>query len=123
MPTYTTTDIRNVALVGHGGSGKTSLVEAILKEAGAIGAIGLVEKTNTISDFTDEEKEHGHSLFNTVLHCDYDGKHINLIDTPGASDFASQALAALVAVETVAVVINAAAGVESRPLRRSTGVS
>ena len=113
MPTYTTTDIRNVALVGHGGSGKTSLVEAILKEAGAIGAIGLVEKTNTISDFTDEEKEHGHSLFNTVLHCDYDGKHINLIDTPGASDFASQALAALGAVETVAVVINAAAGVES----------
>ena len=113
MPTYTTTDIRNIAIVGHGGSGKTSLIEAILKETGAISNIGLVEKANTASDFTDEEKDHGHSLFNTVLHCDYNGKHINLIDTPGASDFASQSLAALWAVETVVVVINASAGIES----------
>lgn len=113
MPTYTTKDIRNIAIVGHGGSGKTSLVEAILKETGAIGNIGLVEKANTASDFTDEEQDHGHSLFNTVLHCDYNGKHINLIDTPGASDFAIQSLAALWAVETAAVVINASAGIES----------
>ncbi len=113
MPTYTTKDIRNIAIVGHGGSGKTSLIEAILKETGAIGNIGLVEKANTVSDFTDEEQDHGHSLFNTVLHCDYNGKHINLIDTPGASDFAIQSLAALWAAETAAVVINASAGIES----------
>ena len=112
MPTTITNDIRNVAILGHGGSGKTSLVEALLKEAGAIGAIGLVEKGNTVSDYTDEEKEHGHSLFNSITYCEYHNKHINLIDTPGASDFASISLAALPAVETAAIVVNASAGVE-----------
>ncbi len=113
MATHTTKQMRNIALVGHGGSGKTSLAEAILKAAGAIGAVGLVESGNTVSDFTDEEKHRGHSLFNTVLACEHQSTHINLIDTPGGSDFAMGALAALPAVETAAIVINASTGIES----------
>jgi len=111
--TYTTTDIRNIALVGHAGAGKTTLAEALLYRAGVIGKMGAVEKGDTVCDFTDEEKEHGHSLISAVAHIDHNGKHINLIDTPGMPDFMGQALASLPAVETVAVVINAAAGIES----------
>jgi elongation factor G len=109
---HTTEQIRNIALVGHAGAGKTSLVEALLKQAGQIGAVGMVEKGTTVADHTDEEKEQGHSLFSSVLHCDHEGTRINLIDTPGAPDFIAQAIAALPAVETVAVVINAQAGIE-----------
>ena len=117
MGSYRTADIRNVALVGHAGSGKTSLTEAILVKAGAVHSVGLVEKGTTASDFTDEEKHHGHSLYNSILHTDYKGKHINLIDTPGYPDFMGQTLCALPAVETVAIVVNAAAGVESMTRR------
>ncbi len=112
MSSYATADIRNIALVGAGGSGKTGLAEALLYKAGCIHSIGQVEKGTTTSDFTDEEKHHGHSLFNAVMHADYQGKHINLIDTPGYADFIGQALCALPAVETTALVINAAAGIE-----------
>ncbi len=112
MPSYTTADIRNIALVGHAGSGKTSLTEAILQHAGAIHQRGLVEKGTTVSDYTDEEKAHGHSIFATITHCDYQGKHINLVDTPGYADFVGQAIECFPAVETVAVVISAAAGLE-----------
>jgi elongation factor G len=117
MPTYSTADIRNIALVGHGGAGKTTLAEALLKAAGAIGKAGSVEAGDTVSDFTDEEKHHGHSLFNAVMHCDYQGKHINLIDTPGYPEFAGQAYGALPPVETVAVVINAGVGIEPNARR------
>ena len=113
MPDYTTQDIRNIALVGPSGCGKTSLAEALLHAAGNIGSLGSVENGNTVSDFTDEEKQHGHSLFNSLLHIDHQSTRINLIDTPGAPDFIGQSLTALPAVETVAVVIDAAVGVES----------
>ena len=112
MPNYTTSDIRNIALVGHAGSGKTSLLEAILQQAGAIHHRGLVDKGTTASDYTDEEKHHGHSIFAGITHCDYQNCHINLIDTPGYADFAGAAVSALAAVETAAVVINASAGIE-----------
>ena len=113
MPSYTTADIRNIALVGHGGSGKTSLAEALLFKAGAIHHVGQVEKKNTVCDYMDEEKAHCHSLHNAIVHADYQSKHINLIDTPGYPDFVGQSLCALPAVETIAVVINASAGIES----------
>ena len=112
MPTYTTRDIRNIALVGHAGCGKTSLVEALLHAAGMIGHIGKVQSGDTVSDFTEEEKRQGHSLCNGIVHLDYAGKHINLVDTPGSPDFVGQALTALPAVETVAVVIDVNTGVE-----------
>ncbi len=112
MPSYTTADIRNVALVGHAGAGKTSLVEALLREAGVIHHTGLVEKGDTVSDFTDDEKQHKHSLYNGIVHADYQGKHINLIDTPGYPEFIAYSIYALSASETVAVVINAVTGIE-----------
>ncbi len=117
MPKYTTADIRNIALVGHAGSGKTSLVETILNLTGVLGHVGLVENGDTACDFAPEEQQRRQSLFNAVVHCDHDGKRINLIDTPGSPDFVGQALAALDAVETVAVVINASAGIEQTTRR------
>lgn len=117
MPTYITQDIRNVALVGPAGAGKTTLVEALLHQAGMIGHVGQVEKGETVSDYSDEEKHHGHSLFNCVMHLDHDGRHVNLIDTPGSPDFSGAALTALPAVETVAVVLNAGAGIDSTARR------
>lgn len=109
--TYTTTDIRNLALVGHAGSGKTTLVETLLDRAD--GSVGQAERGQTICDFTDEEREHGHSLYSHLVHMDVRGKHINLIDTPGSPDFTGQAVSVFPAVETVAVVVNAHAGIES----------
>ncbi len=117
MPAYTTADIHNIALIGQSHSGKTSLTEALLKEGGAIHTLGLVEKGTTVSDFTDEEKARGSSIYNAVVHCDYRGKRINIIDTPGAADFAGQALAALLAVETGVLVINAATGLDPNTRR------
>ena len=112
MPSYTTSDLRNLVLVGHAGSGKTMLLEAILHKAGVIGNIGSLESGNTVSDFSDEEKKLQYSLSSAMAHCDYNGKHINLIDTPGMPDFFGQALSSLPAVDTCAIVINAAHGVE-----------
>ncbi|MDH3418771.1 MAG: elongation factor G [Gammaproteobacteria bacterium] len=104
--------IRNIAFVGHAGAGKTTLIEALLHKAGAIRSMGSVEKGTTVSDFTDQEKRLQHSLDTSVCHLEHDGRHINLIDTPGYPDFMGRALAVLPAVETTAVVINAQTGIE-----------
>lgn len=111
--TYTTQDIRNIALAGHAGCGKTTLLETLLARAGMIGQPGPVERGQTVSDFTEEEKKHGHSLYASIVHCDYHDTHINLIDTPGAPDFTGQAVSTFPAAETIAVVIDANAGIES----------
>ncbi len=110
---YTTESIRNIALVGHGAAGKTTLVESILHHAGKLPAPGTVEKGNTVCDFDPQEKAHQHSLDSALVNLDYHDTHINLIDTPGFPDFLGQAIAVLPAVETVAVVINAQTGIES----------
>ncbi|ANB18727.1 elongation factor G [Dokdonella koreensis] len=111
MP-YSTADIRNIALAGHAGAGKTTLFEALLLAGGAIQAAGTVERGSTVSDFDPMEKERKHSLQAAIAAIDRPGCHINLIDTPGLHDFRGPALAALDAVETVAVVVNAASGIE-----------
>ncbi|MCI0591590.1 MAG: elongation factor G, partial [Gammaproteobacteria bacterium] len=112
MPNYTTEDIRNIALVGHGGAGKTTLAEALLYKAGVIKSMGSVQRGNTVLDFDPQEKAHHRSLDSAIASLDYQGRHINLIDTPGYPDFIGRALAVLPAVETIAVVINAQAGIE-----------
>jgi len=109
---YTTTDIRNVCLVGPGHAGKTQLTEALLKAGGAIPQCGAVERGDTVSDFNAREKQLGHSLYPSVCHFDHSGIHVNLIDTPGFRDFYGRALSVMPAVETAAIVLNAQSGVE-----------
>ena len=100
MATYSTEDIRNIALVGHASAGKTTLTEALLHAAGAIGSMGSVEKGNTVSDFDPQEKKHQHSLDTAVCHFDHQGVHVNLLDTPGYPDFMGRAISVLPAVDT-----------------------
>jgi elongation factor G len=112
MSAYTTGDIRNVALAGHAGAGKTTLFEALLHAGGAIQTTGSIERGSTVSDFDAQEKERQHSIHSAIAAIDTGGCHINLVDTAGYADFRGQTLAALAAVETCAVVVNAANGIE-----------
>ena len=112
MSNVSTENIRTVALVGHGASGKTTLAEALLAKAGATGAAGSVEKGTTVSDFDPLEKTWKHSLRASVMHLDADGTRVHLIDTPGFPDFIGQAIGALDAAETAAIVVNAQSGIE-----------
>ncbi len=114
---YTTEDIRNIALIGQGGCGKTLLCEAILSAAGAIPTKGEISRKNTVSDHDVLEKNHQRSLSSSVMHADYKGKRINLVDTPGYSDFIGPAISAIQAVETVAIVVNAQSGIETMTRR------
>jgi elongation factor G len=109
---YSTEQIRNVALAGHPGAGKTTLFEALLHAGGAIQAAGSIERGSTVSDFDPIEKERGHSIDAAIAGTDHSGIHVNLVDTPGYPDFRGPALSALAAVETVAIVVDADAGVE-----------
>jgi elongation factor G len=120
MASYTTESIRAVALVGHGGAGKTTLAEALLFKAGAINAKGSVEKGNTVCDFDPQEKAAGHSLNAALANFAWEGVHVHLIDTPGYPDFAGQATAALAGVDTAVVVINAQTGIELATERMMT---
>ena len=122
MP-YTTQDIRNIGFFGQAGVGKTSLAEALLAAAGRIPAAGDVVKGNTVCDYLPSEREKQHSQDVAVVDLDWDGVHVNLLDTPGAPDYLGKAVAALPAVDTAALVIDAAAGIEpvtSRILSRAT---
>ncbi len=112
MANYATENIRTVALVGHGVAGKTTLAEALLVKAGAIKEAGSVERGTTVSDTDPLEKSYQHSLRASILHLDTQDTRVHLIDTPGFPDFIGQAIGALDAVETAAVVINATAGLE-----------
>ena len=112
MAKYTTESIRAVALVGHGGAGKTTLAETLLFKSGAINAKGSVEKGSTVCDFDAQEKAAGHSLNSALANFVWEGVHVHLIDTPGYPDFSGQATAALAGVDTAVVVINAQTGIE-----------
>ncbi|MHB8245406.1 MAG: elongation factor G [Acidimicrobiales bacterium] len=104
--------IRNVALVGHGGSGKTSLVEALLHCAGVIARPGRVEDGSTVSDFEPEEQKHGISISLALAPLDYGDIRINVIDTPGYADFVSEVEAALSVADLAILVVSAVEGVE-----------
>src|SRR5438874_4230840 len=112
MAQYATENIRTVALVGHGAAGKTTLAEALLACAKAIPTPGSVERGTTVSDFDPLEKSLQHSLRASVLHLDTDSTRVHLVDTPGFPDFMGQAIGALDAVETAAMVVNAQTGIE-----------
>ena len=114
MPSpHSTADIRNVAVLGHAGAGKTTLVEALLAASGTIRSPGSVEKGSTVCDFTEQERRLCHSLDVSVCHLEHRGAFVNLLDTPGYPELFGRALAALTAVETGAVVVNAEQGLES----------
>lgn len=104
--------LRTLALVGPAAAGKTLLAEAMLQAAGAIGAAGSLERGSTVSDHDPLEVKTGHSLQSAVMHLEHGGCRVHFIDTPGAPDFIGQSLPALEAVETAAIVISAAAGIE-----------
>lgn len=105
-------EIRNVALVGHSGSGKTMLAEAILLKGGVLKRLGQVDDGTTASDFDVDEKEAEKSFYASVLHTGWRGRDINLIDTPGSADAIGQVYEALAATELALIVVNAASGVE-----------
>jgi len=109
--------IRTVALVGQTTAGKTSLAEALLHKAGAIGAPGSLERGTTVCDFDPMERRAQHSLNSAIVHFTYHDTRVHLIDTPGYADFVGQSMTALEAVDTAAIVINAATGIETMSAR------
>ncbi|HET9581040.1 MAG TPA: elongation factor G [Usitatibacter sp.] len=117
MAKYSTENIHTVALVGHGGAGKTMLAEALLWKAGVIGAMGSAERGTTVCDFDPLEKTYGHSLNSSLVNFPYKGIHVHLIDTPGMPDFAGQSVSALAAVDMALIVINAQTGIELNTTR------
>jgi elongation factor G len=104
--------IRNVALIGHRGSGKTSLCEALLFEAGVVNRLGQVDDGSTVSDFEEDEQERSMSIGASVASFEYSDRKINLIDTPGEQSFVADTLGALRVVDAAVVVVNAVMGVE-----------
>ncbi len=112
MPKYSTEDIRNITFVGHTGAGKTTLTEALLVKSGTIGEAGTTERGTTTTDHDPLEKEYQHSLDSAIASLDFEGMHVNLVDTPGFPDFRGPTLPSMAATETTAVVINARNGIE-----------
>ena len=112
MKVYQTTEIKNIALLGSKGSGKTTLAEAMLYECGVIKRRGSIDAKNTVSDYFPVEKEYGYSVFSTVFYAEFLGKKLNFIDCPGGDDFVGSAITALNITDTAVILIDAQYGVE-----------
>ncbi|MDE5739287.1 MAG: elongation factor G [Bacteroidaceae bacterium] len=112
MKVYQTNEIKNIALLGNDGSGKTTLTEALLYEAGIISRRGRITAKNTVSDYFPVEQEYGYSVFSTVFHVEWNGKKLNIIDCPGADDFVGAAMTALNVTDTALLLINGQYGPE-----------
>ena len=112
MKVYQPNDIKNIALIGSAGAGKTTLAEAILFESGVIKRRGTVEQKNTVSDYFPVEQEYGYSVFPTVLHAEWNNKKINFIDCPGSDDFVGGSITALNVTDQALIVVNGLYGPE-----------
>ena len=112
MKVYNTHEIKNIALLGNDGAGKTTLTEALLYEAGIISRRGRITAKNTVSDYFPVEQEYGYSVFSTVFHVEWNGKKLNIIDCPGADDFVGAAMTALNVTDTAVLLINGQYGPE-----------
>ena len=112
MKVYQTSEIKNIALLGSAGSGKTTLAESMLYEAGIIKRRGTVEQKNTVSDYFPVEQEYGYSVFSTVFHVEWNNKKLNIIDCPGSDDFVGDAITALNVTDQAVILINGQYGPE-----------
>ena len=112
MKVYQTNEIKNIALIGSAGSGKTTLAEALVYEAGIIKRRGTVEGKNTMSDYFPVEQEYGYSVFSTVFHTEWNGKKLNFIDCPGSDDFVGGAITALNVTDQAVILVNGQYGPE-----------
>ncbi|MFZ1799414.1 MAG: elongation factor G [Chitinophagaceae bacterium] len=112
MPEFDTSHVKSIVLMGHAGSGKTTLAECMLFEAGLISRKGNIAEKTTISDFHTLEQERRNSIFSTLLHTKWRGYKINIIDTPGYDDFSGEVVSALRVADTGVMLLNAVAGVE-----------
>jgi elongation factor G len=117
VPQFEPNKLRNVAVVGHRGTGKTSLVEALLFQSGATNRLGSIESSSTVSDWDEDEHKRRMSLAASLCHLEWEGRKINLIDAPGDPGFQADALAALRVVEGALVVLNGVNGVEVQTTR------
>src|SRR4030095_11285904 len=112
MPEFDTSHVKNIVLLGHAGSGKTTLAECMLYEAGIINRRGSVYESNTVGDYHDLEQERGNSIFSKLLHTKWRGYKINILDTPGDEDFVGGVISALRVADTGVMLLNAEMGVE-----------
>jgi elongation factor G len=112
MTNYDTAHVKNIVLLGHAGSGKTTLAECMLFEAGLTTRRGTIEERNTVSDFYELEQERGNSIFSKLLHTQWRGYKINILDTPGYDDFVGEVISALRVADTGVMLLNASFGVE-----------
>ena len=112
MKTYQANEIKNIALLGNDGAGKTTLTEALLYEAGVIKRRGRITQQNTVSDYFPVEQEYGYSVFSTVFHVEWNNKKLNIIDCPGSDDFVGAALTALNVTDTAVLLLKGGSGVE-----------
>lgn len=112
MKVYNTENLRNVAMVGHSGAGKTNLAEAMLYQSGATKSMGNVSKNNTFSDFSEEEKKRQSSIGTSIIPIEWRDKKINLVDAPGYMDFVGEVYGALRATESAMIVIDATSGIQ-----------
>ncbi len=123
MKIYKTNEIKNIALIGSKGSGKTTLAESMLFECGVIKRRGTIDAGNTVSDYFPVEKEYGYSVFSTVFNAEFNGKKLNVIDCPGADDFVGNSYTALGVCDTGVIVVDSEYGVEvgTQNIFRTTG--
>ncbi|MBR4534281.1 MAG: elongation factor G [Bacteroidaceae bacterium] len=112
MRNYQTKEIKNIALLGSDGAGKTTLTEALLFESGIINRRGRITQKNTVSDYLPVEQEYGYSVFATPFHVEWNDKKLNIIDCPGSDDFAGSAITAMSVTDTTVILLNAQNGVE-----------